>query len=102
MASLLAGATKTAHSLATSLLSAAEAKAGSTLPVSVPVKEDDAQKPFTFAGIAGKNVFVGVPGAFTGACSAQVPGYIKAYETFRAKGVDGVYVVGVNDVFVMK
>ncbi|OJT07302.1 hypothetical protein TRAPUB_1845 [Trametes pubescens] len=102
MASLLAGATKTAHSLATSLLSAAEAKAGSTLPVSVPVKEDDAEKPFTFAGITGKNVFVGVPGAFTGTCSAQVPGYIRAYEQFRARGVENVYVVGVNDVFVMK
>ncbi|KAI0631600.1 Redoxin [Trametes polyzona] len=102
MASLLAGATKTAHSLATSLLSSAEAKVGSTIPVKVPVKENDAEKPFTFEGIKGKNVFVGVPGAFTGTCSAQVPGYIKAYEQFREKGVENVYIVGVNDVFVMK
>ncbi|KAI0363704.1 Redoxin [Pilatotrama ljubarskyi] len=102
MASLLAGATKTAHSLATSLLSAAEAKVGSTIPLKVPVKEDDAQKTFTFEGIKGKNIFVGVPGAFTGTCSAQVPGYIKAYDQFKAKGVENIYVVAVNDVFVMK
>ncbi|KAI9059369.1 Redoxin [Trametes sanguinea] len=103
MASLLAGATKTAHSLATSLLSAAEAKVGSTIPLKVPVKEDDAQKTFTFEGVLkGKNVFVGVPGAFTGTCSAQVPGYIKAFDKFKEKGVENVYIVAVNDVFVMK
>ncbi|KAI0349841.1 Redoxin [Trametes cingulata] len=102
MASLLAGATKTAHSLATSLLSAAEAKVGSTIPLKVPVKEDDPQKTFTFEGIKGKNIFVGVPGAFTGTCTAQVPGYIKAYDQFKAKGIENIYVVAVNDVFVMK
>ncbi|KAI0776860.1 Redoxin [Trametes elegans] len=101
MASLLSTATKTAHHLATSLLSAAEAKVGSTLPVKVPIKEDDAEKPFTLEGVKGKNVFVGVPGAFTGTCSAQVPGYIKAYPQFKEKGVDNIYIVGVNDVFVM-
>ncbi|KAI0328929.1 Redoxin [Cubamyces sp. BRFM 1775] len=102
MASLLSGATKTAHHLATSLLSAAEAKVGSTIPAKVPVKEDDPEKTFTFEGIKGKNVFVGVPGAFTGTCTAQVPGYINAYEQFKAKGIDNIYVVAVNDVFVMK
>ncbi|KAI0740400.1 Redoxin [Earliella scabrosa] len=102
MASLLSGATKTAHSLATSLLSSAEVKVGSTLPVKVPVKEDSAEKSFTFEGIKGKNVFVGVPGAFTGTCSAQVPGYIKAYPQFKEKGVDNIYIVAVNDAFVTK
>ncbi|KAI0819695.1 Redoxin [Trametes gibbosa] len=102
MASILATATKTAHSLATSLLSAAEVKVGSTLPTKVSVKEEDATAPFTFEGIKGKNIFVGVPGAFTGTCSAQIPGYIKTFEQFKARGVDTIYVVGVNDVFVMK
>ncbi|KAI8977861.1 Redoxin [Trametes punicea] len=102
MASVLAGATKTAHHLATSLLSAAEAKVGSSIPLQVPVKEDDAEKTFTFEGIKGKNIFVGVPGAFTGTCTAQVPGYINAYEQFKEKGVENIYVVAVNDVFVMK
>ncbi len=45
---------------------------------------------------------VGVPGAFTGTCSAQVPGYIKAYEQFKERGVDNIYIVAVNDVFVTK
>ncbi|OBZ73407.1 putative peroxiredoxin pmp20 [Grifola frondosa] len=60
------------------------------------------EKTITFEGITGKNIFVGVPGAFTGTCSAQVPGFIKAYEKFKEKGVNNIYVVGVNDVFVMK
>ena len=45
---------------------------------------------------------VGVPGAFTGTCSAQVPGYIKAYPQFKEKGVDNIYIVAVNDAFVTK
>ena len=47
-------------------------------------------------------VQVGVPGAFTGTCSKQVPGYINAYDQFKARGVDNIYVVAVNDTFVMK
>ena len=43
-----------------------------------------------------------MPGAFTGTCSKQVPGYIKAYEEFKAKGVDNIYIVAVNDAFVTK
>ncbi|RPD58297.1 Redoxin [Lentinus tigrinus ALCF2SS1-7] len=102
MASFLSSATKTAHHLATSLLSAAEAKVGSIIPLKVPIKETDPEKTFTLEGITGKNLIVGVPGAFTGTCSAQVPGYIKAYEQFKQRGVDNIYVVAVNDVFVMK
>ncbi|KAK0489842.1 Redoxin [Armillaria luteobubalina] len=45
---------------------------------------------------------VGVPGAFTGTCSAQILGYIDNYEAFKAKGVTGVYVVAVNVQFLMK
>lgn len=45
---------------------------------------------------------VGVPGAFTGTCSAQLPGYIKAYPHFKEKGIENIHVVAVNDVFVMK
>jgi peroxiredoxin len=48
------------------------------------------------------NSQVGVPGAFTPACSSQVPGYISNFEKFAAKGVQGIYVVAVNDVFVTK
>ncbi|OCH92917.1 Redoxin [Obba rivulosa] len=103
MASFLATATQAAHSAITSLLSAAEIKPGGTVPTSVPVKEDDAAQTFTFEGkLTGRNVFLGVPGAFTYACSKQVPTYIDAYDQFKAKGVDNVYVVAVNDTFCMK
>jgi len=102
MASILASATQVAHSAAVSIMSAAEVKPGSTIPTSVPIKEEEAAKTFTLEGITGKNIFLGVPGAFTGTCSAQVPGYIGMYEKFKERGVNNIYVVGVNDVFVMK
>ncbi|CCL98453.1 uncharacterized protein FIBRA_00451 [Fibroporia radiculosa] len=102
MASILSSATQAAHTAAVSLMSAAEVKPGSTIPTAVPIKEDEARSTFTFAGITGKNVFVGVPGAFTGTCSAQIPGYIKAYEQFKRRGVNNIYVVAVNDVFTLK
>lgn len=43
-----------------------------------------------------------MPGAFTGTCSRQIPAYIEAYQQFKDKGVDNIFVVAVNDVFVMK
>lgn len=45
---------------------------------------------------------MGVPGAFTGTCSAQIPGYISTFARFKEKGIDNVYVIAVNDVFVLK
>jgi len=30
----------------------------------------------------------------------QVPGYITSYDAFKAKGVNGIYIVAVNDAFV--
>lgn len=53
---------------------------------------------------SGKKVVVfGLPGAFTPTCSStHAPGYEKAYDDFKAHGVDEVYCVSVNDAFVMK
>ena len=45
---------------------------------------------------------LGVPGAFTGTCNAQIPGYIRNYDDFKAKGIKNIYVISVNDVFVAK
>lgn len=61
MASLVASATDAAHSAAVSIMSAAQVKPGATLPVSVPVKEQEAAKTFTLDGLSGKNVLVCAP-----------------------------------------
>lgn len=49
-----------------------------------------------------QDIIVGVPGAFSPQCSDQVPGYLDDADKFAAKGVKGIYVVAVNDVFTIK
>lgn len=38
---------------------------------------------------------------FSGVCSNQVPPYITSFSDFKAKGINNVYVVAVNDIFVV-
>ncbi|HET9045355.1 MAG TPA: peroxiredoxin [Casimicrobiaceae bacterium] len=60
-----------------------------------PVKVEDLTK--------GKKVVIfGLPGAFTPTCSAKhVPSYLANYDKLKAKGVDTIGCLSVNDAFVM-
>ncbi len=50
-----------------------------------------------------KIIIFGVPGAFTPTCSEKhLPGFIDLYNQFKDRGVNEIYCLSVNDVFVMK
>lgn len=50
----------------------------------------------------GRVVLFSVPGAFTPTCSARhLPGFVDQAAALKAKGVDRIVCIAVNDVFVM-
>jgi len=80
-------------------------KAGDSIPDLIGGEWLEAgPKPLTTDEIfKGKKVVLfAVPGAFTPLCSGQhLPGYVKLAKEIKAKGVDTIACVSVNDVFVM-
>ncbi|EMG47809.1 PRDX5 Peroxiredoxin-5 [Candida maltosa Xu316] len=52
---------------------------------------------------SGKSIIIGVPGAFSTACSAtHVPAYIRRIRAFNDKNFHKLFIVSVNDAFVTK
>jgi glutaredoxin/glutathione-dependent peroxiredoxin len=54
--------------------------------------------------LAGRKVVLfALPGAFTGPCTtAHIPSFIRTAEAFRAKGVEEIICLAVNDPFTLK
>ncbi len=80
-------------------------KTGDKLP-SIELKTQGAEGPVninTSDIFTGKKVVLfAVPGAFTPTCSAaHLPGFVVHVDDIKAKGVDTVACISVNDVFVM-
>jgi len=81
-------------------------KAGDTLPVDLKLKEmgDGGPKDVSVGEVfKGKRVVLfAVPGAFTPTCSMKhLPGFLEQARAIRAKGVDEIVCLSVNDAFVM-
>ena len=81
-------------------------KVGDTLPnVSFTQATAEGPKPVTTDDIfKGRKVAIfAVPGAFTPTCSAKhLPGFKQHAGDFKAKGVDTIACLSVNDAFVMR
>jgi glutaredoxin/glutathione-dependent peroxiredoxin len=80
-------------------------KVGEKIPdATFRVMKEGKPTPMTTAELtAGKKVALfGLPGAFTPTCSAKhLPGFKEKVSEFKAKGVDAIACVSVNDAFVM-
>lgn len=78
---------------------------GDTLPeASFTVMGDEGPKEMKSGELLSgrKVVLFAVPGAFTPTChNNHLPGFIEHSDSIKAKGVDEIAVVSVNDVFVM-
>ena len=80
-------------------------KVGDTIPeVTLVAATPGGPKEMSTAELFGgrKVVLFAVPGAFTPTCSAKhMPGFLNNAEALKAKGVDQIACIAVNDPFVM-
>ena len=80
-------------------------KVGDTIPAAklMQATPEGPKEVSTEELFAGKTVVLfGVPGAFTPTCSAKhLPSFVEGYDQLKAKGVDLVACMAVNDAFVM-
>jgi peroxiredoxin len=78
---------------------------GGTLPEAVfsVLEGGEIKNPHTGTLFSEKKVVLfAVPGAFTPTCSAaHLPGYVALADKIKAKGVDAIICISVNDAFVM-
>jgi glutaredoxin/glutathione-dependent peroxiredoxin len=78
---------------------------GDRIPdVKLMTMTDDGVAPVQSGEVLGKGkvVLFAVPGAFTPTCSDHhLPGFVLRAEDIKAKGVDTIACIAVNDVFVM-
>ena len=80
-------------------------KSGDKIPSATLMEMQDG-KPApvsTESFFAGKKIALfALPGAFTPTCSAKhVPGFVQNFDALKAKGIDTIACVSVNDAFVM-
>ena len=79
---------------------------GSTLPDATLLQmgANGAEGVSMGARLKGRKVVIfGLPGAYTGTCTtSHVPSFMRVADKLRAKGVDEIICLAVNDPFVMK
>lgn len=79
-------------------------------PITFVDETNGSENPFEWKTVSSDDIFnnrrivvFSLPGAFTPTCSTyQVPGFEELYDEIKAQGVDDIYVVSVNDTFVMR
>ena len=74
-------------------------------PIKLPIIENGSVSNHVLSEImASKKIIIfGVPGAFTPTCSEKhLPSFLNFNNQLKAKGVEDIYCLSVNDAFVMK
>jgi len=80
------------------------------LPITYVSNYNGSENPYEWKDVTTEDIFsnkrvviFSLPGAFTPTCSTyQVPGFEKLYNEIKEQDVDEVYVISVNDTFVMR